>query len=242
MLRKSMFITALAAASATLATAGSAAAATGHACTVNGLAAGCPAALNIPAGSDLIATDVGVAAADDFVFLGPGNLLRCRDATAKGVLTSAGGPAYPIGGAGPKGYVPGASITGPTGTRCTGGIPGAATTGTVTLLDGNGAAPGLVDFTGTWLPNLGTAQLTLRAPIFGIREFVGAALIATCTYRGTAFTGSVTNNAAGRVNFTSQPVTKLAGPAVCPVNATITVPFNVRWAAGGVVGPFRISA
>lgn len=240
--RTSTVLATLVAASAALGAAGSAQAATGHACKVNGLAAGCPAALNIPAPSDLIATDVGVAAADDFVFNGPGNLLRCRDATAKGILTSAGGPAYPVGGAGPKGYVPGASITGPAGTRCIGGIPGAATTGTVTLLDGNGAAPGLVDFTGTWLPASGQAQLTLRAPVFGIREWVGPALIASCTYRGGAFNGHVANNALGRVNFTAQPVTKLAGPAVCPPAATITVPFNVRWAAGGAAGPFRISA
>lgn len=222
--------------------ASSASAATGHACKVNGLAAGCPAALNIPAGSDLIGTDVGPAAVDDFRFNGPGNVLTCRDATIKGVLNSAGGPAYPVGGFGPVGQVPGASITGPGGTRCTGAIPGAATTGTVTLLDSNGAAPGLVNFQGEWLPNLNSARLTLRAPVFGIREWVGAALVASCTYRGGAFNGVVTNNAAGRVNFINQPVTKLAGPAVCPAAATITVPFNVRWVSGGAAGPFRISA
>ncbi len=225
-----------------LAGASSASAATGHACKVNGLGAGCPAALNIPAPSDLIGTDVGAAAVDDFRFSGAANLLTCRDATMKGVLGSAGGPAYPVGGFGPMGQIPGASITGPGGTRCTGGVGAAAATGTVALLDSNGAAPGLVDFQGEWQPNLGTAKLTLRAPVFGIREWVGAALVASCTYRGSAFTGAVTNTAAGRVNFVNQPVTKLAGPAACPVAATITVPFNVRWVAGGAAGPFRISA
>ncbi len=239
---KSVLIATALAASASAAGASSASAATGHACKVNGLAAGCPAALTIPAPSDLIATDVGPAAADDFRFLGPGNSVRCRDATHKGILTSSGGPVYPVGGAGPKGYIPAASITGPAGTPCIGAIPGAAITATVTLLDGNGASPGLVDVQGDWLAGLLQARLTLRAPVFGIREFVGGALVASCVYRGGAFTGVVTNAASGRVNYTAQPVNKLAGPAICPAAGTISVPFNVRWAAGGLAGPFRVSA
>lgn len=239
---KSTLITAAAATAATFAFAGPAVAATGHGCQINGLGGGCPAALAIPAPSDLIGTDVGVAAIDDFRFVGAGNSLRCRDATIKGILLSAGGPAFPIGGGGPKGYSPGASFSGPAGTRCTGLVGAAAATGYVTLIDGNGAATGLVDFQGEWLPTAAAARLTLRAPLFAIREYVGAALVASCTYRGGAFAGTVTNNAAGRVNFVAQPVTKLAGPAACPAAATISVPFNVRWAVGGAAGPFRISA
>ncbi len=239
---KSTLISAALAASAALAFAAPASAATGHACRINGVAAGCPAAFAIPTPSDVIGTDVGLAAADDFQFLGAGNFLRCRDATIKGILTNAGGPAFPIGGVGPLGFVTGASFTGPLGTRCVGAAGGAAVTGTVDLVDSNGAAPGLVDFQGTWVPAANQARLTLRAPVFVIREFVGAAFLATCTYRGAAFVGGVTNNAVGRVNFVAQPVNKLAGPAVCPAAAAISVPFNVRWATPAATGPFRISA
>lgn len=224
-----------------LAGAGSATAATGHACKINGGAAGCPAALNIAAGSDLIATDVGVAAADDFVFSGPGNLVRCRDATAKGILTSAGGPAFPIGGGGPAGFVTGASITGPVGAPCAAVVGGGAATASVTLIDSNGAAPGLVSLHGDWIAGGVLPRLVLRAPTFVIREQTAAGII-SCTYRGGAFTGAVTNNALGRVNFVAQPVNKFAGPAACPPAATISVPFNVRWSFGGVAGPLRISA
>ncbi len=239
---KSTLIAAAAAVTTTFALAGPAEAATGHGCQISGLAGGCPAALAIPAPSDLIGVDAGPAAVDDFRFVGAGNTLRCTDATIKGILTSAGGPAFPIGGGGPKGYSPGASFTGPAGTRCTGMLGAAASTGLVTLIDGNGAAPGLVDFQGEWLPAVGQARLTLRAPVFAIREYVGAALVASCTYRGGAFAGVVANLASGRVTFTAQAVTKLAGPAICPAAATVSVPFNVRWVAGGAAGPFRISA
>lgn len=239
---KSIVTVAALAASTIAVSASPASAATGHACKVNGLAAGCPAAVAVPAPSDLIGTDVGAAAVDDFRFVGPANSMRCSDATIKGILLSAGGPAFPIGGAGPKGYSPGANFAGPGGTRCVGAVGAAAVTGYVTLIDGNGPATGLVDVQGEWLPANNQARLTLRAPLFAIREYVGAALVASCTYRGGAFTGTVTNNVLGRVNFVAQPVTKVVGPAACPPAATISVPFNVRWAAGGSAGPFRISA
>lgn len=232
---------ATAAAAATLAGASTASAATGHGCTINGGAAGCPAALNIPAGSDLIGTDVGLAVADDFAFAGAGNTVRCRDATIKGVLTSAGGPAYPIGGGGPKGYSPGASFTGPAGAPCSAVVGGGAATASVALIDGNGANPGLVDLLGEWVPGANTARLLLRAPQFRITETTAAGVI-SCIYRGSTFAGAVTNNALGRVTFSAQPVTKLVGPAACPAAATISVPFNLRWAFAGSAGPFRISA
>ncbi|MBJ7469975.1 MAG: hypothetical protein JHD16_01675 [Solirubrobacteraceae bacterium] len=239
---KTILLAAALSATTALAGASTAQAATGHGCQVNGMAAGCPAALAIPAPSDLIGTDVGAAAVDDLRFVAAGNFLRCRDTTIKGILTSAGGPAYPVGGTGPLGYSPGASFTGPGGTRCTGSLGAAAVTATVTLIDGNGALPGLVDVQGEWVPFANSARLTLRAPVFAIRQYVGAALVASCTYRGGAFTGAVTNNALGRVTFGAQPVNRVAGPAACPAAATISVPFNVRWAAGGFSGPFRISA
>lgn len=239
MFRTTLLTTTLALTGA-LAAASGAAAATGHACQVNGAAAGCAAALNIPIGADLVATDPSIAAADDFVFAGPGNTMRCRDATAKGILTSAGGPAYPVGGGGPKGYLAGASITGPAGSACNGSVGGAPATGAVMLADGNGAAPGVVDALGDWASPT-SVRLTLRAPVFVLRELTAAGWI-SCTYRGTAFTGAVANDALGRVSFVGQPVSKLAGPAPCPAAATISVPFNVRWQLGGGVGPFRISA
>jgi hypothetical protein len=240
-MRRSILLLTTAAAALT-ATTGSASAAVGHACQVNGAAGGCPAALNIPVGADLIGTDAGPGGADDFQFVGPGNVMRCSFATIKGVLTDAGGPAYPIGGAGPKGFSTGASLTGPGGTACNGVVGGAAASGSVTLLESNGAAPGLVDMQGTWVPGANAARLTLRAPIFRLREWRSTTTIAECTYRGGSFTGAVTNNALGRVSFVAQPVVKLAGPAICPPNATITVPFHVRWALGIGSGPLRISA
>lgn len=230
------------AATVTLAGAASANASTGHGCQFNGAAAGCPAAANIPAGSDLIFTDPSIAAADDFQFVGAANAVRCRDATAKGVLTSAGGPAYPIGGTGPTGYIPGASITGPLGTACSATIGGIGSTGSVTLLDSNGALPGLVNFQGDWTGAGALPKLVLRAPVFLVREILPTGAPIDCKYRGEAFTAAVTNSALGLVKFVGQPVVKLSGPAPCPTTATISVPFNVRWAFGGGTGPFRISA
>jgi hypothetical protein len=242
-MRLASLTTAALAATAALSATGTAQAANGHGCRINGLAAGCPAGFAIPAGSDLIGTDGGLAAADDFVFAGPGNAVRCRDATFKAILTSAGGPAFPIGGLGPGGYVTGASITGPFGARCAGVVGGAAAPASVSLLDGNGAAPGLVDFRGDWIGGFVPPRLALRAPVFLLRELLPTGAVISCTYRGGAFTAAVTNSPAGRVIFGAQPVNKLAGPALCPPVATISVPFNVRWALGGVAsGPFRISA
>ena len=240
-LKSTLLATAIAA-STTLAATGSASAATGHACKVNGGAAGCPAGLSIAAGSDLIGTDPSALVADDFVFAGAGNTVRCSFATIKGILKDDGGPAFPIGGHGPLGYSPGASFSGPVGANCSAVVGGAGVSATATLIDGNGANPGLVDFQGEWIPGANAPRITLRAPVFVIREFTATAAIANCSYRGGAFIGTVTNNAFGRVNFVAQPVAKLAGPAACPAAATISVPFNVRWAFGGGTGPFRISA
>ena len=223
---KSPLLATLVTASVMLAAVGSAQAATGKACTTNGGAGGCPASDVVPVPTGLLANDVGAAAADDFVFVGGPSNLRCTRALGAGTLTT-------NAGAGPGGYLSSLTLdNGSAAAKCTGVLAGTAVTGTVTVNDSNGATAGLVNVLGDW--NAGAPKLTLQNLNVTATLYVGASVFASCTYTATAFNGTVTNNAAGRVNFTAQALTKSAGSALCPASGTATVPVNLVRSAGSL--------
>lgn len=230
---KSSLLVALVSTGALLAATGQAQAATGHACTVNGGAAGCASGSAVANGTALSANDVGSAAADDFFFAGGTSNLRCTRALGAGTLTSNGGATFPVGGTGPAGYLSSLTLdNGSAATKCTGLLSGTAVTGTVTVNDSNGASAGLVNVLGNW--NAGSPTLTLQNLNVTANLYVGVTVIATCTYTSAAFTGAVSNNAAGRVSFTGQGLTKVSGPASCPVSGTASVPVNLVRAGGSL--------
>lgn len=230
---KSSLLVALVSTGTLLAATGQAQAATGHACTVNGGAAGCASGSAVANGTALSANDVGAAAADDFVFVGGANNLRCTRAQGAGTLTSNGGGVFPVGGTGPAGNLSSLTLdNGSAATKCTGVLAGTAVTGTVAVNDSNGATAGLVNVQGDW--NAGSPTLTLQNLSVTATLYVGASVFATCSYTSAAFTGSVSNNAAGRVTFTSQPLTKSGGSAVCPTSGTGSVPVNLVRAGGSL--------
>jgi hypothetical protein len=111
-------------------------------------------------------------------------------------------------------------------------LAGTAVTGTVLVNDSNGASAGLVNVQGDWAA--GAPTLTLQNLSVTATLYVGASVFATCSYTSTAFVGSVSNNAAGRVTFTSQPLTKSGGSAVCPTSGTGSVPVNLVRAGGSL--------
>lgn len=230
---KTPLLTALVSAGAMLAAAGQAQAATGHACTVNGGAAGCASGSAVANGTALSANDVGSAAADDFLFTGGANNLRCTRAQGAGTLTSNGGLAFPVGGTGPSGNLSSLTLdNGSAATKCTGVLAGTPVTGTVLVNDSNGATAGLVNVQGDW--NAGAPTLTLQNLSVTATLYVGSSVFATCSYTSAAFTGSVSNNAAGRVTFTNQPLSKSSGSTACPLSGTASVPVNLVRAGGSL--------
>jgi hypothetical protein len=227
-LKSTLLATAVAGAS--LLAAGSAQAATGHACKTNAGAAGCTAANLVANATALTAGDVGSAAADDFLFTGGPNNLRCTRAQGAGTLTSNGGT--PPTSTGPAGNLTSLTLDNGAGVKCTGLLAGVAVTGTVVVNDSNGATAGLVNVQGDWAagaPTLVLQNLSVTATLYS-----GASVFATCSYTAAAFTGTVSNAATGRVTFTNQALTKSAGPTVCPVSGTASVPVNLTTATGPV--------
>lgn len=225
--QKSALSAAVLAAAGLLATAGQAAA-SGHACAAPGGAAGCSLGNQItnPA---LTLADAGTAAADDFRLVAGANNLRCTRFQGTASMGSDGGPTYPIGGTGPVITLTALTVdNGTPATKCTGAFAGASVTATVSPLDTNGASAGLAGITGSW--NAGAPFLSAK---FGFSILLSP-FATTCTYATTGATGTVTNAATGRVTFTSQPLIKQSGIALCPPSMALTVPVNVLHAGGPV--------
>ena len=208
-------------------------AATGHACTTNGGAAGCAAGSAVAAGTGLLANDVAGSPTNDFYFSGGPSNLRCNRAVGAGSLTSNGGAPFPVGGTGPAGNLSSLTLDNGVGVKCPGVRAGTNVTGTVTVNDSNGAAAGLVNVLSDW--NGGSPTLTLQNLNVTATLYVGASVFATCSYTAAAFTGSVSNSATGRVTFTGQALTKSAGSALCPTSGTASVPVDLVQSGGAAL-------
>lgn len=213
-------------------------AATGHACTVNGGAAGCASGSTVSGGSALTFNDVGSAAADDFTLSAGSFNARCTRVLGTASLVNDGGAAYPLGGAGASVALTSLTLdNGTPFTKCTGVLAGTSVTYVITLQDSNGSGvPGLADGTTDW--NAGAPRLTFHNVDLKLDMYVGSTVAWKCSFRVASLSGAVTNNAAGRVNFTGQPFVKTGGMSYCPTSGTISFPVNLVRTGGS----FYVSA
>jgi hypothetical protein len=227
-LKSTLLATAVAGAS--LLAAGSAQAATGHACKTNTGASGCTAA-NLVAAGALTAADVGTAAADDFTFVGTNATLRCTVASGAGQITSNGGTGAV--GTGVTGYLSSLTLNNGGSGACTGTLAGVAVTGTVTVNDSNGASLGLVNVVGDWLA--GSPKVTLQNLSVTATLLASGSPYATCNLSATSYQGTPNANASGRVNFSGTLTKVVAGSTgICPASGTATVPVNFQSAGAAV--------